>query len=169
MSDVTDVTAICVRHHDQKPWDRPTAWGLLRPKFRIGEDLPADWQALIRKHFEIPPAAVIIGFIGYDAVFNARRGLAITDKGLAWVNWAHTLLKALWYPSKGFLDWNALASSTVRYSGSLWQSGSEKEDIIFDQKNRFFDDSNPSQRDVYELVLELQGWARRTALASGSP
>lgn len=170
MSDVADVTAICAKHREQKKWGKYPFFATHTPNFRMGDDLPADWQALIRKHFDIPPAAVVISFIGHDAVFNARHGFVITDMGLAWKNYPRSILKGLWYPNKGFFDWKALANCSVSYSGSYWQSGMDKEDIVFDQQNRFFDDSRlASNKDVYELVLDLQGWARQKLLAEQPP
>ena len=171
MSDVADVTAICAKHREQKKWGKTTFFAGCTPKFRMGDDLPADWQALIRKHFDVPPAATVIGFIGHDAIFNARHGFVITDAGLAWNNWPRTLLKGLWYPTKVFFDWKALANCSVSYSGgSYWQSGMDKEDIVFDQRNRFFHDGHmASNRDVYELVLDLQGWARQKLLDEKPP
>lgn len=170
MSTAAEVTAICAKHREQKKWGKYTFFAGSTPKFRMGDDLPADWQALIRKHFDIPPAVVVIGFIGHDAVFNARHGFVITDVGLAWKNWPRTVLKGLWYADKGVVDWKALANCSVSYSGSYWQSGLDKEDIVFDQQNRFFGDVGlTSNRDVYDLVLDLQSWARQKLLAEQPP
>jgi len=170
MSDVADITAICAKHREQKKWGKCTFFAGSTPKFRMGDDLQGDWQALIRKHFDVPSAAEVVGFIGHDAVFNARYGFVITDVGLTWKNWPRTVLKGLWYPANGFLDWKALVNCSVSYSGSYWQSGLNKEDIVFDQQNRFFDDTGGcSQRDVYDLVLDLQGWAQQKLLAEQPP
>ncbi len=164
MDVLADVRAICIKHRDQRKWPM-----LLR--CRMDEALPADWHALIRKHFDIPPAAVIVAFIGQDAIFNARVGFVVTDQGIGWVSNYDGMVKALWFQQNGFIDWKDLAGVTIEYSGS-WLSGRDKEDIVFDGKRRYVSGSLPSKQYLYDLVLELQEWSRdfvRTADTASLP
>lgn len=169
MSDVADVTAICAKHCDRR---KHCNSGPQKPEFRLGDDLPADRHSLIKKDFDIPPATQIVCFIGgkTNFGFGPYVGLAITDRGLAWVNGSPRLIKKLWYQHQGSLDWEALANCRPCFLGSLWD-GPDRGDIVFDQKNRFFYDFGEWKeiKHVYDLVLELQDWARQKLLAEQPP
>jgi DNA uptake protein ComE-like DNA-binding protein len=152
MDVLADVRAICIKHRDERKWP-------MLLKCRMDETLPADWHALIRTHFDVPPTAVIVAFIGQDAIFNARTGFVVTDQGVAWVSHYDGVVKALWFQPKGFMDWKDLASVTVEYTGS-WLAGKDKEDIVFDKQRRYVSGGLPSKKNLYDLVIELQEWSR---------
>lgn len=158
MDALAEITAICVKHRDRKKWP-------ILLKCRIGEALPADWHTLIRKHFDVPPAAVIVAFIGQDAIFNARVGFVVTDQGIAWVSNYDGVVKAMWFQPKGFMDWKDLSSVTIEYTGS-WLAGRDKEDIVFDKQRRYVSGGLPSKQNLYDLVLELQEWGKSFVRAS---
>lgn len=164
MDVLADIRAICTKHRDQKKWP-------MLLKCRMDDALPADWHALIRKHFDVPPAAVIVAFIGQDAIFNARVGFVVTDQGIAWVSNYDGVVKAMWFQPKGFMDWKELSSVAIEYTGS-WLSGRDKEDIVFDRQRRYVSGGLPSKQNLYELVMDLQAWSKafvRTADTASLP
>lgn len=136
-----------------------------KTRLKVGSDIPDDWVQRCRKNFGIPPVEELVALVNTAGwIFKGSHGFAITESGVRWILVGHPLWKTLLFGfgRKRAFTWAELAQTPLRFEEGMLNI--HRNDIVFgDFFTRFYCGTKYSNKPLYELLLELQEWARRRA------